>query len=296
MIVVDNASRTAETAAVVAESGFRYVREDRPGLDWARDCGARAARHELVAYIDDDARADPLWLKGLARGFANDEVMAVTGLILPAELETRAQQLFEVYGKDGMSKGFRPKRWIPGQLPPVSLIQVHQVGVGTNMAFRRQFLERIGGFDTALDVGTPSCGAGDLDMLHRVLLEGGEIRYEPQALVWHRHRRDMQGLVKQLQNNGRAYGVFLIKRWRERRIPRREIAAFVLRIWLPWLLGRLGLALLGRHRLPARLVWAELWGAMHAPWAYLATYRHDRRLRRRFSVTEARRIDSHLED
>jgi len=129
-----------------------------------------------------------------------------------------------------------------------------------------------------------------------VLLEGGQIRYEPQALVWHRHRRDMQGLVKQLQNNGRAYGVFLIKRWRERRIPRREIAAFVLRIWLPWLLGRFGLALLGRHRLPARLVWAELWGAMHAPWAYVATCRHDRQLRRRFGVTEARCIDSHLED
>ena len=287
VVVVDNASRTAETADVVAETRFRYVREDRPGLDWARNCGLRAARHDIIAYIDDDARADPLWLQGLARGFAAEHVMGVTGLILPAELETDAQHQFEIYGNDGMSKGFRARRWIPGQLPPLSLIQVHQVGVGANMAFRRKILEQIGGFDTALDVGTPSCGAGDLDILHRVLLAGGEIRYEPHALVWHRHRRDQAGLERQLYSNGRAYGVFLLKRWHEHRISRRQIAGFVTRIWIPWLLGRLALSVMGRHRLPPRLIWAELWGATHAPWAYFATYRHDRRLRRRFGVPNA---------
>jgi glycosyltransferase involved in cell wall biosynthesis len=283
VVVVDNASRTAETAAVVAETRFRYVREDRPGLDWARNCGLQAARNDIIAYIDDDARADPLWLRGVARGFATEQVAGVTGLILPMELETRAQHLFEIYGRDGMSKGFRARRWVPERLPPLSLIQVHQVGVGANMAFRRRTLQGIGGFDTALDVGTPSCGAGDLDILHRVLLAGGEIRYEPHALVWHRHRRDMTGLERQLYNNGRAFGVFLLKRWRERRVGRRQITGFVAFTWLPWLFGRLVLATLGRHRLPPRLIWAELRGAMHAPWAYVATYRHDHQLRRRYA-------------
>jgi len=281
VVVVDNVSRTAETAEIVARTGFRYVREERPGLDWARNCGLRAARHDIIAYLDDDARADPLWLRGLAHGFAARHVMGVTGLILPAELETRAQHLFEIYGKDGMSKGFRARRWTPSRLPPLSLIQVHKVGVGANMAFRRQILEAIGAFDTALDVGTPSCGAGDLDILHRVLLAGGEIRYEPQALVWHRHRRDMSGLRRQLYNNGRSYGVFLLKRWRDGHVSRWQIARFVVRTWIPWLLARLVLAGLGKHRLPPGLIWAELSGATHSWWAYIATYRHDRRLRQR---------------
>lgn len=77
---------------------------------------------------------------------------------------------------------------------PYDLVTVHHMGVGANMAFRRRVLEQLGGFDTALDVGTPSHGAGDLDMFHRALLSGATVRYEPVALVWHQHRRDMAAL------------------------------------------------------------------------------------------------------
>src|SRR5690606_10253863 len=67
VIVVDNASETAETSAIVEAARLRYVREDRPGLDWARNRGWRLARYDIIAFTDDDVLVDPMWLRGIAR-------------------------------------------------------------------------------------------------------------------------------------------------------------------------------------------------------------------------------------
>lgn len=284
-IVVDNASRGRETRDIVRNTPFRYVREERQGLNWARNRGLREALHGIVAYVDDDVRVDPAWLAGIARGFGDSGVAGVTGLVLPAELETQAQGLFELYG--GMGKGTTPRMFRGERLTPRELISVQHVGVGANMAFRREVLEALDGFDTALDVGTPSGGAGDLDMFHRVLRAGGTIRYEPRALVWHRHRRSMDSLRNQLFCNGQSYGVYLLKMFRDGKIPRLSVATQALFRWGYWLTGRLALGVLRRHRFPLRLIWAEWWGALHAPWAYVATYRHDRSIRDRFPTDTA---------
>ncbi|MCP5100972.1 MAG: glycosyltransferase family 2 protein, partial [Chloroflexi bacterium] len=62
IVVVDNASCTDATARLAAKRQVRYVREDRPGLDWARNRGIESARHEIVAFTDDDARPAINWL------------------------------------------------------------------------------------------------------------------------------------------------------------------------------------------------------------------------------------------
>ena len=165
-------------------------------------------------------------------------------------------------------------------LHPYGMIAVQHLGVGANMAFRRRLLEEVGGFDTTLDVGTPSRGAGDLEMFHRVLSAGATIRYEPTALVWHQHRRDMTALRRQLYDNGRAFGVYLLTLLWRGTVPRLVTVNYAVRIWGRWLLARLVRRLLGREPLPASLLLAELWGAVHAPWAYLSTHRHDRAVRR----------------
>lgn len=277
IIVVDNASTSDDTRRITVESGARYLREDRPGLDWARNRGWLEARHDIVAYIDDDAQADPYWLSGINLGFTGPAVAAVTGLILPAELHTRAQQIFEAYG-NGMSKGTTARLFDPARMTAEQLIRAQDIGVGTNMAFRKSALHELGGFDTALDVGTPACGAGDLDMLHRVLVAGRSIAYQPSAIVRHRHRRDMEGLVRQYRNNGRSYGVYLIKLWRGGSVPKGAVLRFGVWIWARWLLGRPMYKLVGRHRLPMRALLAELLGALSSPFAYRATYRNDGRL------------------
>ena len=260
VLVVDNAPRDGATAEVVAATPFRYVREDRPGLDRARNRGIAEARHDLIAFTDDDVEAEPGWIGALAAAFQDSRIAGVTGRVLPANQETRAERLFQAYG-NGMDKGERPRAFDPAVLSPGDLLRAQAVGVGANMAFRRPALESIGGFDPGLDAGTPAAGAGDLDLFHRLLRAGFVLRYEPAAIVRHHHRRTMDELRRQLRDNGHSYAIYLKKVWRRRTVSpagrgplRRRRAA--------WLAGRVLLGLLGRRRLPLGLLWAELAGAL----------------------------------
>ena len=69
IIVVDNASRDQRTRDVALAAGVTYVREDRPGLDIARNAGALRATGDIVAYTDDDVLLHPRWLEQLICAF-----------------------------------------------------------------------------------------------------------------------------------------------------------------------------------------------------------------------------------
>jgi hypothetical protein len=73
------------------------------------------------------------------------------------------------------------------------------------MAFRREALARIGGFDVALGAGTPTFAGEDTLALTLILLAGFRIAYEPAALMRHHHREDIDSLISQL----RGYSVGL---------------------------------------------------------------------------------------
>jgi peptidoglycan/xylan/chitin deacetylase (PgdA/CDA1 family)/GT2 family glycosyltransferase len=273
VIVIDSASRDRRIRAIVQDRGFRYVREDCPGLDLARNRGIAEARYDIIAYIDDDAIPDTQWLRATASAFARHEVGAVTGLVLPLDQETRTQQLSELYG-NGMARGSHARR-IRADGPAAERIATQHIGVGTNMAFRRTALNAVGGFDPQLDAGTPTGGAGDLDMFHRVLAAGFDIQYQPSAIVWHRQHRTMPELEQKLHRNGRSFGVYLLKLFGTGSVSRLAVLRYTLLHWLPLLVGRLVLGVLGRHHLPVRLLAAELAGAATAPFAY-AALRHAR--------------------
>ena len=283
VIVVDNASISEATRQLAHTAGVRYVREERPGLDWARNCGYKAARYDIVAYTDDDTEVEPRWLAGLGAAFEDPAVRAVSGLVLPAAMDTEAEVLFELcYG--GMGKGTTSREWDPALLSASQRIGAHHLGVGANMAFRRSLLQELGGFDTALDVGTPSHGGGDLDIFHRSLMAGAVVRYQPAALVRHHHRRDMLGLRRQLTDNGRAFGVYLLTIFKRGAIPRHNTAWYTMRIWLGWLIGRIVKRFARRELLPLPLLLAEFWGAVQSPFAFWATYREDSRRRGLYST------------
>jgi glycosyltransferase involved in cell wall biosynthesis len=86
VIVVDNAS-TDDTPAVAdrcAKQGklqARYVREPELGLDAARNRGIREARGEIVAFLDDDARARYDWAEAVLDGFSRHDAPIVGGRI-----------------------------------------------------------------------------------------------------------------------------------------------------------------------------------------------------------------------
>ena len=264
LLVVDNAPRTNATEQVVRRyEGVRYVREPRPGLDWARNRAILECRGEILAYTDDDVVVDPGWVAAIAGVFTADpEVMAVTGLVIPHELDTEAQRLFETYG--GFGRGF-VRRWYRGPAGR-PLAPVHggtgKFGTGANMAYRRLLFDRIGGFDPALDVGTCTNGGGDLEMFFRVLKEGDTLVYEPRAIVRHRHRREYAELRTQIVNNGIGFYSYLVRTACAYPDERRAIArlgAWWLR-W--WSLRRLARALARKERIPRELITGELFGSL----------------------------------
>lgn len=258
IMVVDNAPRNDETAQLVAGYPIRYVREEYPGLDRARNRGIAESRHGIIAFTDDDGRPDRYWLDAIASAFAQRDVKAVTGPVAPAELETDAQILFELsYG--GMNHGFHHRVVRRRTLTEKELLWSSAFGVGVNMAFRRELFSSIGLFDIALDAGTPSRGAGDIEMFHRLVAQGCTLIYEPSALVWHIHRRDPAALRQQLFDNGRGFASYLMSCARDRTICQRSILYFAVREWFfGWIIRRL----LRPGFLPRRLIMAELAGML----------------------------------
>ena len=210
LIVIDNAPTSDSTQRLCEEFGVRRLVEPRPGLDNARNLGWREATSDVVAYVDDDAVADRAFANVLARAF-RPEIAAVTGLVLPLEVETRAQLHFEVV-HGGMGKGFRRATFRRETISEP--LEAFRYGVGTNMAFRREILAQIGGFDPRLDVGTSTRGGGDLDALYRVVAAGHILRYEPDVMVRHLHRAERRGLVRQFHDYGTSFSAFLALRER----------------------------------------------------------------------------------
>jgi glycosyltransferase involved in cell wall biosynthesis len=209
VVVVDNASIGDETRQVALSHGVTYVREPRPGLDFARNTGAAAASGDIVAYTDDDTVLHPAWLEELIAAFDHPDIWAVTGLVLPAELETPAQCVFEKAW--GFGKGFERRDFGPEFYAATRRLgcPAWDVGAGANMAFRRDVFERVGGFDDRLDVGAAGC-SGDSEYWHRILHAGGVCRYEPRAIVHHFHRREFSGLRQQIRAYMRGHVAALL--------------------------------------------------------------------------------------
>ena len=267
VIVVDNAPSSPATYQRVTQEfpHIRYVCEPRPGLDWARNRAILEAKGEIIAFTDDDVIVDPLWVKAIAGVFVdNADIMAVTGLVVPHEIETEAQYLFERSG--GFGKGFARIYARADTRVGAKAGYTHggtgRFGTGANMAYRRSVFDQIGPFDTALDVGTPTNGAGDLEMFFRVIKAGYTLVYEPAAMVRHIHRQDMAGLNKQLFNNGVGLFAYFDAAMQNYPDERQEFARFQ-KWWLK--VGHIKRYLIARFHptiLPRKLIQAELKGAL----------------------------------
>jgi GT2 family glycosyltransferase len=216
VVVVDNAPSNDDTRSVVAalrDPRLVYLLEPRPGVSVARNSGARAARAQVIAFTDDDVVVDPGWLEGLLRGFTRaPRVGCVTGLVPSAELDTAPQRFFD--RKVQWSSSCVPRLFdLDGNRGPGALwpYQVGLVGTGASFAVRREAFDDLGGFDEALGAGALTRGGEDLDWFARTLLQGWTLAYEPSAIVWHRHRRDLDALTDQLYGYGTGLTAYLTK-------------------------------------------------------------------------------------
>ncbi|HXT29174.1 MAG TPA: glycosyltransferase, partial [Vicinamibacterales bacterium] len=251
--------------------------EPRPGLDWARNAAIRASTADIVAYTDDDVSVDRGWPKAIAAAFeAEPHAACVTGLVVPDELDSPAQVLFETYG--GFGRGFERAVYRVDVERGESAARLYggtgRFGTGANMAFRRSFFASEGLFDPALDVGTPTNGGGDLEMFFRVLKAGRVLVYEPAAMVRHRHRRSYEELRKQIANNGIGFYSYLVRT--AQAYPDERAALVRLGLWWLWWwnVRRIVRALVRPGPVPLDLMLAELKGSFIGLRRYAVARRH----------------------
>jgi glycosyltransferase involved in cell wall biosynthesis len=283
VVVVDNAPTEDTTRKLIQDRfpGVRYVREPIPGLDFARNRALSEATQEVVAFLDDDAVAAPGWSAAIHRAFRSDpQVMICTGRVEPLSLETAGQRLFEANG--GFSRGTERIR-LPEDaarrlhgLPAPLIAWAMSVGCGCSYAVRRDAARALGGFDPALGAGTICRGGDDLDLLWRALQEGRAVVYEPAALAWHEHRRELRAAHDQIVAHQRGVLAFLSKHL----VSGDGRARGSLLGYSAWRLVKPGVRLvrraLGQDPLPVAVLLRMWWNC----WAGLAAYPQAKKLAR----------------
>jgi GT2 family glycosyltransferase/membrane protein implicated in regulation of membrane protease activity len=195
VIVVDDGSTDA-TPAIARGYPVRLISTPNRGLSSARNTGLKAATGEIVAYIDDDASPDPHWLHYLVSTFLDTPHAGVGGPNIPPP-------------GDG---------WIaecvahsPGGPIHVLISDREAEHVpGCNMAFRRERLKAIGGFDPRFRTA-----GDDVDVCWRLQERGWTLGFSPAAMVWHRRRNSVRAYVRQQRGYGRAEAL-LEQKWPER--------------------------------------------------------------------------------
>lgn len=185
VIVVDNSpdpERSArEAAAFAGRPGLIWHHEPRPGLSNARNVAARLTDAPLIAYLDDDARADPVWLENIAGCFdqLGAEVQVVGGRIRPWWGAPRPEWLADEMLGDITVVDLGPER---------RLLREGEWVAGANIAFRISALKAAGWFDTSLGRtggGASLLSAEETALTDRIKALGGQVAYDPLAAVDH---------------------------------------------------------------------------------------------------------------
>jgi len=163
----------------------RLIRTPNRGLSEARNTGLRAATGELVAYIDDDAYPDPHWLDYVERALRDGTHAGVGGPNLPVPSDGLVAE--SVANAPGGPVHVLLSDTIAEHIP------------GCNMAFRRDRLTSIGGFDPQFRVA-----GDDVDVCWRLQERGWTLAFHPAAVVWHHRRGSVRRFWRQQRGYGRA--------------------------------------------------------------------------------------------
>ena len=183
IVVVDNGS-TDGTRDVVARHAprVRYVLEPAIGLSRARNTGWREARADFVALLDDDAEAEPGWLGAVLNAFTS---VAPAPACVGGRVDPQWESPRPAWLSDKLLLSLTVADWT--DIPHAITDLTSEWLVGANIAFRRDVLERLGGFPASLGRHGSRLLSGEEIYLQTLLIhEGRTCWYEPKARVRHR--------------------------------------------------------------------------------------------------------------
>jgi GT2 family glycosyltransferase len=196
-----------------------YIHQQRLGLSASRNAAIERAAFPIIAFTDDDCIPDRGWVAAINRALVEaPEIDAVTGRVLPFGPET--PDTYPVSSRESTQRKDYHGKSIPWL-----------VGTGGNFAFRRSWQERIGKFDEQLGAGSSGRACEDGDFIYRMLRAGAYIRYEPEAVIFHRRQSIVQRLNSRW-NYGYGIGAFC-------GLWLRKLELYVGYILLYWIIGLL---------------------------------------------------------
>jgi glycosyltransferase involved in cell wall biosynthesis len=195
-VIVVNDGSTDATPDIARRFGVRVIDTPNRGLSRARNAGLAAAVGEIVAYIDDDAYPDPHWFTYLAMAFMTTDHAGIGGPNIPPA-------------------GDGPLAACVANAPggPIHVLLSDNVAEhipGCNMAFRKDRLQAIGGFDPQF-----RRAGDDVDVCWRLQAKGWTLGFSAPAMVWHHRRNSIRAYLRQQIGYGDAEAM-LERKWPEK--------------------------------------------------------------------------------
>ena len=185
VIVVNDGSRDRTLEIAESYDHCRIISQPNKGLSAARNVGAEAATGEIVAYTDSDCVADPDWLTYLVAKMEAGSLAACGGPNFPPAEDDLVPAAVAV---------------APGGPTHVLISdEVAEHIAGCNMAFRRDVLRQLGGFDPIY-----RAAGDDVDICWRLQDAGYTIGFSPAAVVWHYRRNTVAAYCAQQRGYGKA--------------------------------------------------------------------------------------------
>jgi glucosyl-dolichyl phosphate glucuronosyltransferase len=184
ILVIDNNS-TDNTLAIVKKCAqkfsslnIRYVKEEKQGIGNARTKGALEAKGEIIAYIDDDCKADTNWIKNIVQFYENNPLTFSTGGCIIPNYNIPLPNWYGKYfwGLVGYYNLGNSIFQMKGKRYPS----------GANMHFRKEAFEKYGYFDGNLGRKGDSLMAGEEKAMYLKLIYAKEkVYYLPSVKVYH---------------------------------------------------------------------------------------------------------------
>ncbi len=163
IIVIDDGSTdgTREFLMRISKKNklIRYYSQKNGGPSKARNLGIKNAKGDIICFFDDDEIAHKNWIKEIVKSFKSEDIGGVGG----PYIEVEGENIYERYLKSIFVGSYSRK------LPYL----------GGNLAFYKEVLQKVGGFDEYLKTGE------DVDLSFRVYLKNYKIAFNDNMIVYH---------------------------------------------------------------------------------------------------------------
>jgi GT2 family glycosyltransferase len=241
----DNKAQLVVKQRLAGNVPIIYIRQARRGLSASRNAAFAHARWPIVAVTDDDCVPDRGWVSIIKKTFSSVPVPdATTGRVLP--LGPDMAGFYAVSSRVSTVPAEFHGKVVPWL-----------VGSGGNFAVKREWFDRVGGYDERLGTGSPGKAAEDADFIYRLLCAGARIRYEPAGIVFHERQSKSRRLAS-CWSYGYGIGAFCGMRVRRGDL----FAVRALGGWLCWQGWYLITATTYRQRMQVHQRWLSLRGTV----------------------------------